>query len=648
MIRPKLFSINLDLKNRNYITDIIVSQGDQLSNVFRFNLVQDSLPYDLTSLSVKAYFERPDKFTSFITGQLVDAAKGIVDVELTNQILNTPGVATCQVMIIGTENELLSSLKLIFAVEKSINYSSIESTNEYNALVDALSNVQSIRNEFEIVIANATVDSEVILARGGNTTLKERLDNVDAQLAEIVQEQSYVDLFAMGGQSNMQGQSEAAITYKVISNHAYEYKLLTDTLTDVQHPFGEDIGTDLLLRAHLGRGSLNVKFAEAYYRKTRVKPLMVGVAKGATKVEEWLKTGSRPDRYAKMVEKINKAKECAELNGFIIRNKNFVWLQGESDGVSSVTKADYKTRFLQLWSDLKIDCGLEKCYIIRVAKFYAHNVIPIIEAQEELAKENEDIILATRITGTFDPTNEFMQSIWHYTNAGYNLVGNVAGENVGKNMLGEPIILESEPYSELRNRYEFNFRTGEAREKYDVVKLNEVGNPTLYTDFVKIEAGEGYQLEKKINLDTDFTLSLTGKLTTTETGSLIFSEDGNATTAYTSVFYYTGLTNNIWRITYGGISYDIPCTPDMKINKALINHYVMQREGSTLKLYYNNTLIGTTSAPITNVGLGMLFKANFASLQTLGEFKHVLLTKGVITPQLCDPEFYANNEQGTV
>ena len=118
---------------------------------------------------------------------MVDAAKGIVDVELTNQILNTPGVATCQVMIIGTENELLSSLKLIFAVEKSINYSSIESTNEYNALIDAMSDVQSIRNEFDIVIANATVDSEVILARGGNTTLKERLDNVDSQLADKVQ-----------------------------------------------------------------------------------------------------------------------------------------------------------------------------------------------------------------------------------------------------------------------------------------------------------------------------------------------------------------------------------------------------------------------------------------------------------------------------
>ncbi|WP_312459094.1 BppU family phage baseplate upper protein, partial [Proteiniclasticum sp.] len=185
MIRPKLFSINLDLKNKNYITDIIVSQGDQLSNVFRFNLVQDSLPYDLTSLSVKAYFERPDKFTSFIAGQLVDAAKGIVDVELTNQILNTPGVCACQVMIVGTENEILSSLKILFAIEKSVNYSAVESTNEYNALVDALSNVQSIRNEFDIVIANATVDSEVILARGGNTTLKERLDNVDAQLADI-------------------------------------------------------------------------------------------------------------------------------------------------------------------------------------------------------------------------------------------------------------------------------------------------------------------------------------------------------------------------------------------------------------------------------------------------------------------------------
>lgn len=197
MIRPKLFSINLDLKNRNYITDIIVSQGDQLSNVFRFNLVQDSLPYDLTSLSVKAYIERPDKFTSFITGQLVDAVKGVVDVELTNQILNTPGVATCQVMIIGTAGELLSSLKISFVIEKSVNYTAIESTDEYNALIDAMSDVQSIKNDFDTVIANATVDSEVILARGDFLTLKQRLDasDVDIGSAEgrLDEVEAYVD-----------------------------------------------------------------------------------------------------------------------------------------------------------------------------------------------------------------------------------------------------------------------------------------------------------------------------------------------------------------------------------------------------------------------------------------------------------------------
>jgi hypothetical protein len=184
MIRPKLFNINLDLKNRNYITDIIVNQGDQLSNVFRFNLIQDSLPYDLSQLAVKAHFERPDRFTSFLTGVVENATKGMVDVTLTNQVLNTPGVATCQVMIIGTAGELLSSLKITFVIERSVDYSAIESTNEYNALIDAMSDVQSLKNEFDIVVANATVDSEVILARGGFGTLKDRLNASDADIGD--------------------------------------------------------------------------------------------------------------------------------------------------------------------------------------------------------------------------------------------------------------------------------------------------------------------------------------------------------------------------------------------------------------------------------------------------------------------------------
>ena len=50
--------------------------------------------------------------------------------------------------------------------------------------------VAQMEAEKDAVIANATVDSEVILARGGKPTLQDRLDDTDTQLAHIVHDVS--------------------------------------------------------------------------------------------------------------------------------------------------------------------------------------------------------------------------------------------------------------------------------------------------------------------------------------------------------------------------------------------------------------------------------------------------------------------------
>lgn len=256
-------------------------------------------------------------------------------------------------------------------------------------------------------------------------------------------------MFVMSGQSNMQGQSESGpLPLELPQYKAYEYKLLTNSLTTVKHPFGEDIG-DLLLQAHQGWGSLSPKFAESYYYTSGIPTLMIGASKGGTNLSEWSKVGVGANRYAKLVEKVNNAKIAANANGLTIKSKNLVWLQGESDGIINTTKEDYKQRFLVFWNNLKADCGLEKCFIIRVAKFFEHNVIPIIQAQEELANENSDIIMVTRITGTFTGNPLYMQGIDHYTNMGYDLLGTVAGKNIANYMMGKSIILEEEPYSDM-------------------------------------------------------------------------------------------------------------------------------------------------------------------------------------------------------
>lgn len=286
----------------------------------------------------------------------------------------------------------------------------------------------------------------------------------------------YLDLFVMMGQSNMEGQSETYKEFNVPDYQSCTQSYLTGDIIQVKHPFGENINTlgdaselgyyqmegAVGCETGLPYGSLSPHFAAKYYEMTGVPTLITPCCCGASTISQWL-PGHAQGRYELTVDKVNKSVQAVNdtLNR-PIRNKYLVWLQGESDGIYRTGTAKYKERFLKLWNKLKEDCGLEKCFIIRVAKFRPdkYNDKPIIEAQEQLALENPDIEMVTRITGYLEhpaenPENPTIQDgvtpgypyVDHYTWAGYKLVGETAGERIGTYInTGEMPILEEEPY----------------------------------------------------------------------------------------------------------------------------------------------------------------------------------------------------------
>ncbi|MFX3633721.1 MAG: sialate O-acetylesterase [Candidatus Pristimantibacillus sp.] len=452
-----------------------------------------------------------------------------------------------------------------------------------------------------------------------------------------------VDLFAMSGQSNMQGQSESApVPFEINQYQAHEYKLLTNSLTTVKHPFGENID-DLLLAAHNGWGSLSPKFAESYFNTSGTPPLMVGVAKGATVITDWIGNA----RYAKVVEKVNGAVAAATANNLIVRNKCFVWLQGESDGISTTTKQVYKQKFITLWNALKRDCGFTKFLIIRVAKFYEYGVMPIIEAQEELAREYDDVFMLTRITGTFTIENGLMQSNWHYTNAGYDLVGSMAGKAAGK-LLSQNItpVLEAEPYPEAATaadgRYAWDFRNGAVTGD---VTLTGIGTPVVST-YASLNGSSGYKLSKDITLDGDATISVTCLFTIpTNVGGLFTSYDGDVTRDF--VFYYlTQSTINIADPS-GTVTVKLTETEDITPLLGTYNNYVIQKVGKIYSLYFNGKQIQSIFNGPEVLNINTLFFGT-GGLGIKGKVKHCMIVRGsAIPPKETDPTFYSNNEQGT-
>ena len=386
----------------------------------------------------------------------------------------------------------IESLNLTNVQELDIDKLDLNAVNNIATLVAGCNTLKVLRAKAAVVNALIPSLQAKTNASSGIIKVADIPDLVDNNSLNIkhwyIDKYRYVDLFVMMGQSNMEGQSERPEAFEVPTYQSYTYMYNTDTLGQVKHPYGEWINKQVedealkqqwladptmdgvwwqMEGAEGGQqgaayASLQPYFAAKYYEKTKVPTLMVQCACGATTVGEWL-PGHAKGRYELAVEKINMAIAKAETEiDRPIRNKYLVWLQGESDGIYKTGTANYKTRFMQLWTGLKTDCGLEQCFMIRVAKFREgkYDDKPIIEAQEQLAQENHDIMIATRITGcleypTQNPDNPTIQDgvtegypyVDHYTIAGYKLVGETTADKIADYLrIGLRPELEPEPY----------------------------------------------------------------------------------------------------------------------------------------------------------------------------------------------------------
>lgn len=261
------------------------------------------------------------------------------------------------------------------------------------------------------------------------------------------------DIIIFSGQSNMQGQTESCPSKNNPIESAVEYRYLTDEFIPLCHPCGEAIEEDVLAGAFEGKGSLLPDFCKAYIAETGHEVVAVHAARGATQVHQWLPSCRRFEVFiAKCKAAISKVKETDEVGNIWL-----VWLQGESDALASVSCDDYKKMLNEFRVAIEKEIPLDGFGIIRVGKFAGpvvgklENDIRIIRAQEELCK-TDDFTLLTRITGvcTNDPEkwiNPYYKG--HYNNAAMELIGTVAGKNLGKCVMKLPFELEDEPYDEV-------------------------------------------------------------------------------------------------------------------------------------------------------------------------------------------------------
>lgn len=249
-----------------------------------------------------------------------------------------------------------------------------------------------------------------------------------------------LDILIFGGQSNMQGQTEAPPIPNEPVDGASEYRYLKDSLIPLQHPVGELIGNSLLLGADKGHGSMLPDFCKAYCKASGHRVVAIHAARGGTTISEWL---SGTARYEASVKKIlagiHKCKATGPVNKIY-----YIWLQGESDAIARTSTEAYMQMLTAYKDDLKHTVGIDKFCLIEVG-YFSGTVTwlkdrtqeegiafdeAIMQAQESLPSKDSDFVLLTQICKTLSRDkiniNPYVQG--HYNNSAMALIGEEAGK----------------------------------------------------------------------------------------------------------------------------------------------------------------------------------------------------------------------------
>lgn len=192
--------LNIDLDKKIH-TKLKAKQGDTKSRYILVNLISNSTYYDLSDCAVDIYGIKKDKTIFFNHATVTNAKQGQFEIELTTQALAVPGEIEIQILILGTNDEKLTTFSFFIDVEKTIiDDAAIESTNEFTALTEALSSVQNIDNRFREVDEqfNTKANENEVVKKGYGT-----LSDFDESTRQAIQGMGSTEINAVLGDGNV-------------------------------------------------------------------------------------------------------------------------------------------------------------------------------------------------------------------------------------------------------------------------------------------------------------------------------------------------------------------------------------------------------------------------------------------------------------
>ena len=169
-----LRKINLDI-NKDLYNPIQVKQNDT-ARYLLFNLLDNGVPFSLENKTVRVYGLKPDGTKVFNNLTIINAARGLAELQLTTQMLVKPGCLKLE-LVIYEATDILSTTKFDIDIISCIrDDGAIESTNEFSALTVALAKA----DEYGEALKQGTENIELIYAT--------ELNGVKSQLEDMKKE----------------------------------------------------------------------------------------------------------------------------------------------------------------------------------------------------------------------------------------------------------------------------------------------------------------------------------------------------------------------------------------------------------------------------------------------------------------------------
>lgn len=198
------FIFNLDKSFNSF--QLYAKQNDSTgARSFIFNVFQNGKPFNLTGVTASVGGKKPDSKEVFNNVNILDTQNGEIEVPLSTQMLVVAGTLNLELIFFKDSARLSSYPFSISIVPNVTNFSSVQSTDEFNALSDAMGRVNS-----SIDNMNNKTNQAVADLKSNKIGTVNLFDNTDFSEPLNLYESTANVLF----QQDVSAQSQSSIFYK--------------------------------------------------------------------------------------------------------------------------------------------------------------------------------------------------------------------------------------------------------------------------------------------------------------------------------------------------------------------------------------------------------------------------------------------------